>query len=430
LLDTGPAPRQAPPSMNILRSRKAPLLAAALAALAGTALRGADEDALRAHAAALQARIFTIDTHVDTPTLMLRRPDWDPADLHDPVTDFSQCDFPRMRRGGLKAAFWVVYVPQSPGGLTPEGRAGARDRALRMFVRTREALAHHPDLCRLALTADDGPAIAATGRRAIYLSMENGYSIGQDLTLLSTYRDLGARLFGITHVLNDDLGDSASDAQGPRWHGLSPLGRRAVAECNRLGLVIDGSHASDETIDQILDLSRAPILLSHSGCRDVHEHPRNLGDRLIRKLASKGGVIQVITLSSYLVSSLPNPALNRARAQLMARMSSRGRSAAAEAEFATEYRRLEAKYPPSRGSIDDYMRHLVHAIEVAGADHVGIGSDMDGGGGLDGLVDVGDYGRITLELLKRGYSDTDIEKIWGLNTLRVIRTAQSLAEHR
>lgn len=207
--------------MNLARSSFSLLTLALLPALC------AETDAeLAARAAAWHARIFTIDTHIDTPTLSLRRPDWDIAQRHDRATDFSQLDFPRMRDGGLKAGVFAVYVDQGPR--TPEGYAAVRDNALRTFRRVQAVAERFPEQCGLALTAADGPRLMAAGKRALYLSVENGYAIGQDLTLLKTYHQLGARFFGFVHNGNNDLGDSSQPTAGPEWHGLSPLGRDAV----------------------------------------------------------------------------------------------------------------------------------------------------------------------------------------------------------
>lgn len=220
------------------------LFRAAFAAVALLPALFAETDAeLAARAAALHARIFTIDTHIDIPTLSLRRPGWDISQRHDVPTDDSQLDFPRMRDGGLKAGVFVVFVDQ--GKRTPEAYAAIRDNSIRSFVRVHAVAERFPEQCGLALSADDGPRLQAAGKRAIYLSIENGYAIGRDLTLIKTYHDLGARFFGFVHNGNNDLGDSSQPEKGPEWNGLSPLGRDAVAECNRLGLVIDGSHSSD-----------------------------------------------------------------------------------------------------------------------------------------------------------------------------------------
>jgi membrane dipeptidase len=398
-----------------------------LAALvfAGAVLRAETDAELAARAAAVHARVFAIDTHLDTPTLSLRRPGWDIAQRHDSSTDFSQCDFPRMREGGLKAAVFVVFVDQ--GDRTPSGYAAARDNALRTFVRVHTMAARLPDQCAIALNADDGPRLAATGKRAIYLAVENGYAMGRDLTLLKTFHELGARFFGVAHSKHTDLADSSSDAKPPEWGGLSPLGREAVAECNRLGLVLDGSHASDAATRELIALSRAPILLTHSGCREICDHKRNVPDDLLRELAAHGGVIQINTVSAFVKKTPPNPELEAANAKLVARAS--GRQLSDEESVALSLERLKARRElgKNRATLEDFLAHLFHAIEVAGVDHVGIGGDMDGGGGVAGLEDVSDYPKITLALLKHGLSADDVAKIWGGNTLRVLRAAEDVA---
>ncbi|MBI5767618.1 MAG: dipeptidase [Verrucomicrobia bacterium] len=390
------------------------------------ALRAETEAELAARAAALHARLFTIDTHVDTPTLSLRRTGWDISLRHEARKDFSQLDFPRMREGGLKAAVFAVYVDQGPR--TPEGYAAVRDNALRSFLRVREMAARHPGECELALSAADGRRIAAAGRRAIFLSVENGYAVGKDLTLLQTYREFGMRFFGFVHNGNNDLADSSQPGVvGPEWEGLSPLGREAVKECNRLGLVIDGSHASDETVRQLLALSQTPIVLTHSGCAAIRQHRRNVSDELLREIAAKGGVIQVNMVSLFLIDAPPNPELESAAHRREARASGRKLTDAEDAELSVDLYRIKAEKTKVRATIDGFLKHLFHAIDVAGADHVGIGADMDGGGGVTGIEDVADYPKITLALLKRGLSDADVEKIWGGNTLRVLRAAEELA---
>ncbi len=381
---------------------------------------------LEAKATAIQSRIFTVDTHIDTPTASLRRKGWELTQRHDVATDFSQCDFPRMKEGGLKSAFFAVFLSQ--GTRTPEGLIAARDSTLKIFMFTRTALARYPNECELALTADDGPRIAATGKRAIYLSIENGYAIGKDITLVKTYYTLGARMMGITHFANNDLGDSATDAKGKEWGGLSPLGKDVVAECNRLGIIVDASHSADSVLDDLISLSKTPIILSHSGCKAVYNHARNVTDEQLRKLAASGGVIQMNTLSAYLIPTPPNPQKNEAMGKLMAKFGSFGDMSDEQlGDALMQMHKLQHDFPDKKGTIDDFMTHLLHAIEVARIDHVGIGSDMDGGGGLIGLEDVSDYTKITLELLKHGYPEEDIAKVWGGNMLRLMKTAEDYA---
>ncbi len=388
--------------------------------------RAETEAEFAARARAVHDRAFTIDTHLDTPG-SLRRPGWDIGQRHDVATDYTQCDFPRMREGGLDAGVFAVYLAQGPR--TPEGFAKARDDALKIFLTVREAVASHPNDCALALTAADGPRIAVTGKRAIYLSIENGYPIGRDLSLVRTYYSMGARIIGITHFTNNDLGDSATDPKGPEWGGLSPLGKEVVHECNRLGAIVDGSHASDAVLTQLIETSATPVILSHSGVRAIGDHPRNISDDLLRALAKSGGVIQMNTLSAYLVPTPPNPERNAALQKLMSRFNALGDpTPAQQAQFVVDRKKVEEKYPVIRATFDDFLRHLFHAIEVAGADHVGIGADMDGGGGAIGLEDVSAYPKITYALLKKGYSESDIDKIWGGNFLRLLATAEAYAK--
>jgi membrane dipeptidase len=391
-------------------------------------LHAETEAELAARGAALHARIFTIDTHLDTPTYSLLWPDWEISQRHEMRADGSFIDLPRMREGGLKAAVFAVYLEQGP--LTPAGHAAVRDRALRAFVRVHEMTARHVNDCALALSADDGVRIAADGRRAIFVSIENGYAIGRDLTLLKTYHELGARFFGVVHNGNNDLADSSQPdrvkPRNPDWNGLSPLGREVVAECNRLGLVLDGSHASDETVRQLLELSRTPVMLTHSACRAIFDHPRNVGDDLLRAIARQGGVVQLNTVSEFFRKLPTDPAYNAARQENTAKWTGRI-SDADVAQASRERARLRWKFPDRNATLDHYIEHILHAVKLMGADHVGIGSDMDGGGGLVGLEDVSDYPKITLALLKRGLSEEDIVKIWGGNTLRVLRAAEEFA---
>ncbi|HEX7768621.1 MAG TPA: membrane dipeptidase, partial [Dokdonella sp.] len=239
-------------------------------------------------AADLHERILVLDTHLDTPA-NFPRPGWVIGDDHSHERDFSQVDLPRMKRGGLDGGFWVIYTGQ--GDRTPESNRRARDEGLARLVAIREMVAANSADFELALTADDAARIAAAGKRVVYISMENAQPLAADPSLLSAYHKLGLRMLGITHVRNNEFGDSSNTP--PEWNGLSPAGKALVAEANRLGIVLDASHASDQVFDQLLELSRSPIVLSHSGADAVFDHPRNIDDARIRRLAEKGGVLQV-----------------------------------------------------------------------------------------------------------------------------------------
>jgi membrane dipeptidase len=366
----------------------------------------------------LHESLLTLDTHLDTP-MWFGVAGWDILARHSVAKDGSQIDLPRMKEGGLDGGFWATYIPQGP--LTPEGRAAARDAALVRLGEIRELVAGHPREFALAFTPEDAPRIAATGRRVVFLSMENGYPFGEDVSLLATFQKLGVRIAGPVHFLNNDLGDSSTDPAGARWRGLSPLGKAWVAEANRLGILIDASHASDDVFDELLEISRAPIILTHSGARAVWDHPRNVDDARLRRLAEKGGVIQISAYNDYMVPRVRNPERDAAISQLRR---GAGRSLAEREAAQRQIVEVERRFPVPRADFDAYLQHLLHALRVAGVDHVGIGIDFDGGGGVTGLDDATDYPRITARLLAEGYSREDLAKIWGGNALRVLGEAQ------
>jgi len=382
------------------------------------------QSASSARSNALHERLLTLDTHLDTPAL-LARPGWSILDRHDADNDLSQVDYPRMVRGGLDGGFWVIFTPQGPR--TQEATARARDSALLTASRIREMVARHSDRFELALNASDALRIAAAGRRVVYMSIENGYPLAGDPSLLRTFHALGVRLFGPVHTRNNDLADSSTDTVR-EWQGLSPLGKQFVAEANRLGIVLDASHASDEVLEQMLELSKTPVLLSHSGCKDVYAHPRNVGDALLRKLAAGGGVIQMNSLGAYLLPTADNPQRRQALAAVNERYGTPDTLSADKVrELAAARKRVEAQYPAARASLDDFMKHLLHALEVVGPQHVGIGADWDGGGGVEGLRDVADLPKITQRLLAAGYSEQDVAAVWSGNVLRVLRAAEDHA---
>jgi membrane dipeptidase len=206
------------------------------------------------------------------------------------------------------------------------------------------------------------------------------------------------------------------------------LGKEFVAECNRLGLVIDQSHGSDEVFDQLLALSATPIILSHSGAKAVYDHPRNIDDERIKKLAAAGGVIQMNSLSAYLIPTPPNPERNKAMSALFAKFGGRsGLSSEQMKAMAQERRAIEEKFPVPAATFDDFMKHALHTIRLVGPDHVGFGPDWDGGGGVIGMEDIASSHKITARLLAEGYTEADCEKMWSGNVLRLLRSAEAHA---
>jgi membrane dipeptidase len=392
-----------------------PLTAALLLlALPATA---APDAARRAHEAAV-----VLDTHFDTPA-NLGRPGWSILDRHDTVLDDSQVDLPRMIEGGVDGGFFVIFTPQGPRGA--EGNAAARDHAVFRASEIREMVARHSQHFTLALNADDAARILAAKKRFVFMSMENGSPVAGDLSLMKTFHDLGVRMIGPVHFRNSDLADSATEA--PVWGGLSPAGRAFVAEANRLGMVIDASHASDQALDQMIVLSESPLILSHSGCKDVYDHPRNVDDARLKALAAKGGVIQINAFSAYMVPTPRIPEREAALAELAKSLGVSGRemTPAQRRAFAEGRKPIDARWPVPRANMDDFMKHMLHALALVGPDHVGVSGDFDGGGGIEGLEDVTGYPEITRRLLAAGYRQADIDKIWGGNALRVLKAAEA-----
>ena len=362
-------------------------------------------------------RLFTIDTHIDTPTARLMRDDWDFASAHDVAADGSQCDLPRMKAGGIDALVFAVYSSQA--ARTPEGFAAVHDQAVRVFERTHDVIRRNAGACGLALSGPDGVRLKLEGRRAIYLSIENSYPLGLDAGNVAKFHRLGMRMLGLTHMLNNDLADSSTDPRGAEWGGLSPLGREVVAECNRLRVVVDASHASDAALRDLLATSKAPVILSHSGCRAVCDHPRNVGDDLLRALAAKGGVIQINALPVAVVN-MREDGRTAATAAMLMQVKDKILTPEVKKWMSGEWDRIEKTFPNPAVTMDDYVRHIEHAVKIAGLEHVGIGCDFDGGGGFPGLNSVADYPNLTAALLKRGWSEMALTKLWGGNTFRLL----------
>ena len=402
--------------MNL--SRRA-LIASGTAALAmGGRLAHAQTDAL-----ALHKRLICIDTHLDMPA-NLARPGWDVMQRHSYDEDFTQVDYPRMVEGGLDGGFFAIYTPQAP--VTPEGMNAMRDAAFLRAAEIREMVAAHPDKFELAFVPEDAARIAAKNKIVVFQSIENSGILGNDVTLLRSFYKLGVRMAGPIHFLNNQLGDSATDKR--QWGGLSPLGKDFVKEANDLGIVLDASHSSDDVFDQMMDLSRAPIICSHSGCRAVHDHPRNLDDARIKRLAAAGSTIQINSYNEYLVTVPPDPKRDAARRAARAGMRnlqamSPADATAAVRQAAEAMRTVDKQYPIPRATFDDYMKHVTHALDLVGPDHVGVGADWDGGGGVVGMNDVAAIPRITERLVKAGYKEAQLANFWSGNALRVLGRA-------
>jgi membrane dipeptidase len=371
-------------------------------------------------AAAIQRELITLDSHLDTPANLVV-PGFNILDRHSYAHDFTQVDVPRMREGALDGGFWVIYSPQ--GELTKTGYEKSRDTALLRALAVRSMVTANPDIFELAIEADDASEIKKSAKHIVYMSMENAYPLGTDVSLLDTFYKFGLRMVGPLHFKNNQFGDSSTDPDGAKWGGLSPLGETLVAEANRLGIVLDGSHAHDETLKDMILLSKTPVILSHTGSKAIYDHPRNVDDALLNKLAASGGVIQMNAYSDYL-EELPVDLERQEAVKVLLAMRAKG----SDRDVLLEKRReIERKHPAVKASFDAYMTHFLHALKVVGPKHVGVGADWDGGGGVSGMMDVVNLPMITQRLLEEGYSKDDLADIWGGNALRVLQQAQDYA---
>jgi len=381
---------------------------------------------MKARALEIHDRVLTLDSHADTPLRMIV-PGFDMTQRHDPYETGSKVDYPRMKDGGLDAIFFAVFVAQDIRD--DDGNSRAKALGLQMIDAVIRSTEQHADIVGLATTPQDAYALEKVGKRAIFLALENGYPIGKDLTNLKLYFDKGVRYVTLVHSTNNDLADSATDPKGPEHGGISAFGESVVEEMNRLGMMVDVSHGSDEVFFDALAMSKAPIIASHSNARALVPHRRNMTDDMLRRLADNGGVVQLTMLADYVREAPPNPARDAARAQLMANMKPFGEMTPEEAAATRKaFSALNEKYKQPPATVQQAVDHIDHIVKIAGIDHVGIGCDFDGGGGIEGVFDASEVMNITIELVRRGYSEDDIKKIWGGNMMRVMRQVEAVAK--
>jgi membrane dipeptidase len=387
-----------------------------------------DEEDLLAHAKEIHEKVLTVDTHADTPSRLLRE-GWNIGERHDPEERSSGCiDLPRMKEGGLDAEFFAVFVGQ--GERNPEAYVRAKERADRVLDALYQMEKDHHDQVEIAISSDDGYRLEKLGKRAAFIGMENGYPIGKDLELVEYFHERGVRYITLCHGGDNDICDSSFERRNPEDNGLTEFGEQVVAECNRLGIMVDISHASDKSFFDVIQVSKAPIIASHSSVRAICDHPRNLTDEMLKALAENGGVIQICFVSSFVKTPEPNPERDATMAQLEEKYGSRRDITDQETrkKWREEYMAIREKFPEKRAAIKDIVDHIDYVVDLIGVDHVGIGTDFDGGGGVDGCDDVSDMPNITEELVRRGYSDEDIRKIWGGNLMRVFREVEKIAK--
>ncbi len=360
--------------------------------------------------------MFVLDSHCDTPSQIIR--------LRDLSADnpFAQVDFPKLRKGGVDASFFALYTS---GTMQPDA---ATRYALEMLASVNDAVEAASDTVVLAHTSKEALADKAAGKTSIFIGMENGLPIQNNLALLRQFFRMGVRYMTLTHNTDNQICDSA--AQGSRWGGLSPFGRKVVAEMNRIGMIIDLAHASDDTFFDCIRCSKAPVVSTHSCCRALAHHRRNMTDDMLRAIAAVDGVIQInfypLFLSDDFATVLDESGLDPIADSIEEEFIKDPANPDKYRAWVEVQRKLMALKRPT---VVDVVNHIDHAVSVAGIDHVGIGSDFDGINVTpEGLEDVSKMPLVFDEMIRRGYTSSDIEKVAGLNFLRVMDEVQALAE--
>ncbi|MGB7753430.1 MAG: dipeptidase [Candidatus Acidiferrales bacterium] len=367
----------------------------------------------------LHFQSIVVDTHDDT-TQRLLDPKFDFGARH---TDGS-VDIPRMREGGLSAIFFSIWIPGTVTG------PSAVQRALDQIGAVRETVARHPNDLVLCTTAEEIRRAKASGKIAVLMGVEGGHMINNSLANLDKFFALGVRYMTLTHTVNTDWADASTDKAA--HNGLTDFGKQVVREMNRLGMMVDISHVADKTFYDVLAISKAPVIASHSSCRALCSAPRNMTDDMIKALAAKGGVIQINYHIGFLSqqfqdASKAHPELGKEiEAESKKRCGDNEACQLIEADKITRDMVAQGKLP--RVDWTEIIKHIDHAVKLAGADHVGLGSDFDGADMPYGMEDVSDIPQITNALLAKGYSPTDVRKILGGNTLRLMQDVEAAAQ--
>ncbi len=362
-----------------------------------------------------------IDTHTDAP-MKLVESNFNMAERHEAPD--SRIDLPRLREGDVDAVFFGLFTSQRER--TPENFERAYRLAIQMIDSTYASINRNPGLSAMAFSPGDILRISNENKTAICLGMENGFPLAKDVGRISEFYQKGVRYITLCHTSNNDICDSSTDPLGAESNGLSSVGKEMVVEMNRLGMIVDVSHLSDKAFYDVIALSTVPVIASHSSARALCDHPRNMSDDMLKALAKNDGVIQICILGDYIVKADTSTINYHKHSELEAKYNKWKFANDEERHKAwMEYDSIDCNFPPVLPTIAQAVDHIDHVVKVAGIDHVGIGSDFDGGGGLADCADVSAYPRITAELLKRGYSEQDINKIWGGNFLRVFTAVQN-----
>jgi len=375
---------------------------------------------------AVHNNVLVLDSHIDLELEYI-------ADDMDPWTnEKGKINVQKMQDGGMDATFLIVYSPQ--GEMTDEGIAKAREIVETRYKAIMRLTEKYADQLALARTAKEVRAIHQSGKKAILLGMENAFPLGNSIDDLAMWEKRGVRYLGITHMGHNQFADSSNPSYSrgetkALYGGLSPLGKELVVALNKAGIMVDVSHTSKDTMMQAVALSAVPVIASHSGVKALVDNPRNLDDEQLKALAAKGGVIQIVAYGGYLKNLTPEQQAFKMKVRkemgLEDDMAFLSMDEETEALFDKKMEAAKALGPAA--NVGDLVDHIDYVVKLVGIDHVGIASDFDGGGKIEGWWDVSETPNVTKELVKRGYSQADIEKIWGGNLLRVLAAVQAHA---
>ncbi|MCI0706430.1 MAG: dipeptidase [Ignavibacteriae bacterium] len=395
------------------------------------------DEQLTAKAREIHQCVLTLDTHDDISFEFATEQD-DPGNPENS----RQATLPKMRDGGLDAGFFIVYVGQ--GDRTAEGNKFAYEQAITKFEAIhRMAEQMYPDEIEIAYTPADVVRIHKSGKLVACIGIENGWTIGNDIAKLAEFHKRGGRYITLAHNGHNDICDSANprnDEQESEHNGVSEFGKKVIAEMSRLGIMVDISHISKKSALDAIKLSKAPVIASHSGAWAINNHARNIDDETLMELKKNGGVVQAVALRGFVKSRTPSSERVAAQAALRKEyglpegggFGGLGRAMESlteekRAEFRGKMQEIDKKYPLPAVDVKDFVNHIDHIVKAIGIDHAGISSDFDGGGGIDGWDNAAETFNVTLELVRRGYTEEQIQKIWGGNLLRVWGEVEKVA---
>ncbi|MFZ0488612.1 MAG: dipeptidase [Salegentibacter sp.] len=401
----------------------------------------ADPDLLE-KAKRIHKKVITIDTHNDIEIENF-------TDEKNYTQDIdTQVNIPKMEKGGMDVSWMIVYTEQGP--LTEEGYQKAYNNAMLKFIAIHKLVNElAPDKLALATTSEEVRKQVKEGKKVVMIGVENGYPIGTDIENVEKFYALGARYMSLAHQGHSQLSDSNSGEEKDEWqhHGLSELGKKVIVEMNRLGIMVDISHPSKEAIKQMLALTKAPVIASHSSARALCDNSRNLDDELLKLVKKNGGVVQAVAFAGY-INAEKDKRYEEAASKVYEQQAEKlnfhvlpeDSIAALDQEAKTSYyddfykvrkqaapgiAELKKKIGPV--NVQDFVDHIDYLVDLIGIDHVGISSDFDGGGGIEGWEDASQSLNVTIELVKRGYTEEEIAKLWGENLLRVLDEVQAVA---